>query len=384
MRSDLVQHEFATHRDITSRTREIALTHARRRVWDDSPRESMGDAVTDEPIDVDEVADAVRKSKLSVALIDLTTLDVVAHSAAATTGLGYRADADLDILEVAADPVEARTRLAEVRDGRFDAFEVSAAVRRADGSVVDGVVWVRALDPRAPRSHAVVMLRPADAAAGAVMRPDVSAMLALDPEQRVSRLNADAEGVLGHTRATAIGHELGDLVHPDDAETLVRTLAAAAAQRTCANQVRVRGAGGEWHTVDLTAAPGGTDTVACRAAPAEPMSPTASVASARVAELERHLTRIAREVEAAGVIRDGATVLDPERVPELAHLTARQWEILVRLLRGERVPTIARGMFLSQSTVRNYLSAMYQRLGVHSQAELIERFGTHDARRDTV
>ena len=42
-------------------------------------------------------------------------------------------------------------------------------------------------------------------------------------------------------------------------------------------------------------------------------------------------------------------------------------------LRGERVPTIARDLFLSQSTVRNHLSAIYRRVGVHSQAELVAR-----------
>ena len=47
--------------------------------------------------------------------------------------------------------------------------------------------------------------------------------------------------------------------------------------------------------------------------------------------------------------------------------------ILRRLLRGERVPTIARDLFLSQSTVRNHLSAIYRRLGVHSQAGLLAR-----------
>ena len=59
--------------------------------------------------------------------------------------------------------------------------------------------------------------------------------------------------------------------------------------------------------------------------------------------------------------------------PALRELSQRQLEILRRLLRGERVPMIARDLFLSQSTVRNHLSAIYRRLGVHSQAELLAR-----------
>ena len=43
------------------------------------------------------------------------------------------------------------------------------------------------------------------------------------------------------------------------------------------------------------------------------------------------------------------------------------------LLRGERGTTIARDLFLGQGTVRNHLSAIYRRPGVHSQAELLAR-----------
>jgi DNA-binding NarL/FixJ family response regulator len=57
----------------------------------------------------------------------------------------------------------------------------------------------------------------------------------------------------------------------------------------------------------------------------------------------------------------------------MGQLTSRQWEILNRLLRGERVPTIANALFISPSTVRNHLSAIFEKFGVHSQAELIER-----------
>jgi DNA-binding NarL/FixJ family response regulator len=41
------------------------------------------------------------------------------------------------------------------------------------------------------------------------------------------------------------------------------------------------------------------------------------------------------------------------------------------LLDGERVPGIAGALFLSASTVRNHLTAIFAKVGVHSQAELI-------------
>jgi DNA-binding CsgD family transcriptional regulator len=60
-------------------------------------------------------------------------------------------------------------------------------------------------------------------------------------------------------------------------------------------------------------------------------------------------------------------------VPGLEDLTDRQREILTRLLDGDRVVTMSRGMHLSASTIRNHLATLYRKVGVHSQAELIER-----------
>lgn len=91
----------------------------------------------------------------------------------------------------------------------------------------------------------------------------------------------------------------------------------------------------------------------------------------RIGQIEHHLARIAQEVETTGVVTLVATP-EPSSVPGLDDLTPRQWEIVARLMRGERVPTIARAMFLSPSTVRNHLAVIYRKVGVGSQAELLE------------
>ena len=94
--------------------------------------------------------------------------------------------------------------------------------------------------------------------------------------------------------------------------------------------------------------------------------------AARVAGLERHLDRIGQEVGAAGLMSVVSVLPQPSTVPGLAELSARQVEVVTRLLRGERVLTIARRMFLSPSTVRNHLSTIYRKVGVSSQAELLD------------
>jgi len=93
---------------------------------------------------------------------------------------------------------------------------------------------------------------------------------------------------------------------------------------------------------------------------------------ARLEELEQRLRQIAKEIAAARALDRDRTDLDTPPFPGLEDLTARQHEILARLLRGERVPTISRGMYLAASTVRNHLTTIYRKVGVHSQAELIE------------
>ncbi len=106
--------------------------------------------------------------------------------------------------------------------------------------------------------------------------------------------------------------------------------------------------------------------------PADASDVDTRTAADRVAQLEQHLWRIAHEIEAAGVISTVARSPAPSSAPGLSDLSTRQWEVATRLLRGERVSTIAREMYLSPSTVRNHLAAIYRKVGVRSQAELLE------------
>jgi len=78
-----------------------------------------------------------------------------------------------------------------------------------------------------------------------------------------------------------------------------------------------------------------------------------------------------RVVDATGVLLSVQHLPEAVRFPQLSTLSARQWEVLSHLMRGERVRTIADKLFVSESTVRNHLSAIFERFGVHSQADLL-------------
>jgi PAS domain S-box-containing protein len=58
---------------------------------------------------------------------------------------------------------------------------------------------------------------------------------------------------------------------------------------------------------------------------------------------------------------------------ELAELSPREREVLALIMVGDRVPAIAKSLHISPHTVRNHLKSMFRKLGVGSQAELIER-----------
>jgi DNA-binding NarL/FixJ family response regulator len=81
--------------------------------------------------------------------------------------------------------------------------------------------------------------------------------------------------------------------------------------------------------------------------------------------------RIAVEVRAAGLTPAPGETISLDPIKEFEEMSTRQREIVARLAAGERVKEIARDMYLSPSTVRNHLTAVFRRFGVHSQLELI-------------
>lgn len=91
----------------------------------------------------------------------------------------------------------------------------------------------------------------------------------------------------------------------------------------------------------------------------------------RANQLEHHLWRIAIEVRAAGLLPLAGREVPESHIAKFDELSPRQREIISRLVAGERVAEIARAMYLSPSTIRNHLSAIYRKFGVHSQLELI-------------
>ncbi len=99
------------------------------------------------------------------------------------------------------------------------------------------------------------------------------------------------------------------------------------------------------------------------------MAPSTLVQRARAAAIDR----IATELQLLGI---SARALPSRPIsfdhPDLQQLTPREREVLVQIAGGRRVPAMAKKLFISQSTVRNHLRAIYRKLDVESQGELVE------------
>jgi DNA-binding CsgD family transcriptional regulator len=191
-----------------------------------------------------------------------------------------------------------------------------------------------------------------------------------DDSWLITSISSDITDLLGLAPTEIAGHRLLDLVAQDDADKLRDADPFVNAQSSVAKAIRIRGAHGDYRRLCcvLTA----LTTSGGRCFILLPDSDSTSISDGlRVAQLEGHLRRISAEVEASGVLQNVGTLPELSRVERIGELSTRQWEVLARLLRGERVAMIARVMFISQSTVRNHLSAIFERFGVHSQAELL-------------
>jgi DNA-binding NarL/FixJ family response regulator len=91
----------------------------------------------------------------------------------------------------------------------------------------------------------------------------------------------------------------------------------------------------------------------------------------RAARLERTLEAIARELSRAGVTAPAA-VMRIGGVPGIEMLSERELRVLELVADGRRIASIANDLYVSQSTVRNYLSAIYRKLGVGNLSDLLE------------
>jgi PAS domain S-box-containing protein len=323
---------------------------------------------------------AIGEFDIALILADLDDYSVRAINRRALEGAGVTLSSVLgrSVLELIAEDDRARARDAidAMRDGTIDFYR--AHRHFVDGSRA-GTVWVQALrfGDRPVALAQIAYGEHADSPLAEFLgRPAVEmAVGTVDAAGIITSVSTDITELLGVVTEEAVGRSLvgrlheGDVRRLFDAERLARTDAAVGLH------VRVRAESGAWRPMFLvlSALAGSQEFLFALLPDLGPPTDTRRAVT-RVAQLEDSLWRIGAEVAASGVWFPTARLPDPATFPQLADMTPRQREVLRRLVRGERVATIAAGLSVSQSTVRNHLAHIFERFGVHSQAELLALF----------
>jgi DNA-binding CsgD family transcriptional regulator len=287
---------------------------------------------------------------------------------------------DLDDLIAVDRRHHAERVLAEVATGAIDFCQLRVRLLKRGGDELDVEAWIGALNAAPPVVGAVLAAvprpdryRPGETR---LLRPDGHHVVlgTVGPDLRFTELSAGAPELFGRDSQRLRGECLADAVHPADVAELLLAVGRSAAERGAVTARLRFGHSDGWVAVRCTISPVGGRVarfyvVMTMLPPTDEVEPPGD----RLRRLEGHLSRIASEVQAAGV---RSPVRDPV-LTEAARrgLTARQTDVLRRVVhgvaRGEPTSDIASQLLVSESTVRNHLAAVCRKFGVRSKSQLL-------------
>jgi PAS domain S-box-containing protein len=329
--------------------------------------------------------DQVRHSPLPVNLIRLSDGRTLEVSDAFVTFAGMDRESLLSkpVADYTEEPEIASASFALLASGALDGYTRKASFRRPDGEVVTASMWVSACtEPQPPQYAVATVVTTANASDLSSAHDDTSDTENLiigttDAQWRVDRITGADDPVLAYTPQQVLGRSAFTGIHPED----VGNVLLLAAHSTACNggtfgRVRIAARDGGWVTRRVSLQPltgGGSNGFAftvCREA-----------SGPRDADPSREATEgLSPVLQATDVHRKTyglaawmAAFPTALWAAELSTLTAREYEIVLRLAFGDRVRTIAEDLHLSQSTVRNHLTTVFRKVNVSSQAELLAR-----------
>jgi DNA-binding CsgD family transcriptional regulator len=338
------------------------------------------------PSSPDTIEALVGSSDVPLAAVDLPSGRFLAVNASLASAVGSTTGAltgssSLDWLS-AGDRHAARLGFQALADGDLTGYQ---AVRRlANPEDPDQVysVWISTVDVDGARVGLASVIPSAShdseframPPASMVPEPGNVVLGTVDNFWRIDRISQDVTPLLGITPEQCVGQPVLGVVHPFDVPALLAAVEhARRGERAVRLMLRVSAGSHDWAEVTVvlaTIAPGDPPPLAFALirydAPTD--GPTGS---SRETQLESHMLRIADELHAAGLIPRLQQLPALSDEPRLGKLTSREWAVLTRLLDGQRVFAIAADLYVSQSTVRNHLSSIYAKLGVHRQVDLI-------------
>jgi len=246
-----------------------------------------------------------------------------------------------------------------------DGYQVTRRVVRPDGTELTLNVWGRRIETSRDLLGLWVLTSQADEQAlGASVRPSNVVLAITDHDWQLEYVSPGAQ-LLGGRGSTLVGAPLLGLVHPSAAPEFLAAASRAVANRLAATVLtRLQVARDRWDYRYCLLVP------MCEHDPPRlgvVVTPVPALGQAG-STIDPHVQHCALEARAAHALGALPAVV---RHPGAADLSTRQLEILSRLIEGDAVNDIARSLYLSNTTVRNHLTAIYRKFGVHSQAELL-------------
>ena len=322
----------------------------------------------------EEVLAVVKRSSVAAVVLRLPSTAIVAASEPAGALLG------IDATELVGETLEELTagddRPGEIellRSGRITGYETERAFRSRDGSIARRVqVWVRVLEQSPPIEIALGVLWPVGAQPkDHFPSPGPAEPLAvfgtISPELLIERVSEDVS-IFGFDAGQLIGAPILRLVTVDSAADALVGLAEAA-QRAAGVCLMVQ--------VDVESGAVPAQLLIRRLVPSMSFAFSLVVPGEDVDAgpmgAEQALLMLGRGLRALDTVRAADSLARTSR-PGAESLSSRELEIVARLVGGDRVPAIARALFLSQGTIRNHLSNAYRKLGVSSQQALIDLY----------
>lgn len=306
------------------------------------------------------------------------TIRLANRAAAELIGVPLHALTGRSLFDLGLPRASAQRAVRGITTNEVDRLRSRLEIRRPDGSQISVWAWTRAIELDNLRGGVTLVTPVSDIArlgrdAVAPWRDLIPVAVGLvDSRLQIASVSADIREITGKGPAEFKGRSLLELIHPDDRARVLDRRRGPPRVATSWCHLRVQSRGG-WTEGCVLLSPSpddpGQSGFAVVGAPRPANGPLAD----RVAELEMRLRHIAAEVRAAGALEEVGALPSPRDIPELGELSSRQWEIVSRLFRGQRVPGIAHALYVSPSTVRNHLSTIFSKFGVHSQSELLER-----------
>jgi PAS domain S-box-containing protein len=321
--------------------------------------------------ELDEIVTSLEGLPVPAMLTELRTRRFIAVNALAADLFGSPV-ADLigrDVLAHidSADREAARIAYATMADKVIDGYQVRRRIVKPDGREVTVSVSGRRIDGPSESYGLWVLLpglEPTNAVEMTIRMPDI-VLAVTDHHWQIEYMSADAR-LLGVEGSELRGFPLLGLVHPSAVTDFLAAITRTAVDHLAVTVLtRMRVGHDRWED---------RYCLINRMCDHDPprlgvvISAVPSTDAPATSEIVEQAHHCAVEAQAS---KDLDALPGLKQLPLGSELTARQTEIVARLIAGERVPEIARCMYLSPSTVRNHLVAIYRKFRVHSQAELL-------------